>query len=240
MFEWLWRFFRRERERERKVEKRKKKLLRRFRRIRKKLRVSDLMTKNVITISPSKNLDEAAEILIKKKITGMPVMDGRFLVGEISEKDILKVVGKDDLKKLTKVERDKLKKVKVSEVMKKPICITEKVGVREAIKKMNELKIRRLLVIDENGNLVGILTKTDLMKRISRRKFKEKIFTKVDEMLKIIEKEGKISIAELSKRMELSQELIESWAKILEDHDLIEISYPTVGSPILKIKGLKE
>ncbi|HDH91505.1 MAG TPA: hypothetical protein ENF38_00975 [Candidatus Aenigmarchaeota archaeon] len=59
-------------------------------------------------------------------------------------------------------------------------------------------------------------------------------------MLKIIEKEGKISMAELSKRMELSQELIESWAKILEDHDLIEISYPTVGSPILKIKGLKE
>ena len=43
-------------------------------------------------------------------------------------------------------------------------------------------------------------------------------------------------IPKLSKELGIKTDIIEEWAKILEEHDLIEIEYPFVGSPKLKMK----
>lgn len=240
MFEWFLRLLKRRKREKRKVRVKRKRAVVLRRKKKRGLIVSDLMTRNLIYASPSMNLNEVVEMLLKKNITGMPVVDGKTLVGEISEKDVLEVVRKDDLRKIGSVDRERLRRIKVSEVMKKPICIADDAPIKKAVDKMNKLRIRRLLVLDAKGKLVGILTKTDLMKKLSKERIKEKISTKVDEMLRIIEREKQVSIAELSKRMRIPEELIESWAKVLEDHDLIELNYPTVGSPILRIKTLKE
>jgi hypothetical protein len=68
---------------------------------------------------------------------------------------------------------------------------------------------------------------------------RETICTKIDDMLKVLE-EGQIDFSKLSKRLEISEILVEEWAKILEEHDLAEIYYPPLGSPILKLKVTKE
>lgn len=54
------------------------------------IKVSDVMTKNVITIAPDATIEEAAQIMIDKKVGGLPVVkDKNKLLGMISETDVL-------------------------------------------------------------------------------------------------------------------------------------------------------
>lgn len=54
--------------------------------------VSDYMTTNLITVSPDTTIDAAVDILVKYKISGLPVVDeAGSLVGMLSEKDCLRV-----------------------------------------------------------------------------------------------------------------------------------------------------
>jgi acetoin utilization protein AcuB len=53
--------------------------------------VTELMTADVITVTPETPVEEAARIMADKKIGGLPVMDGDRLVGIITETDIFKV-----------------------------------------------------------------------------------------------------------------------------------------------------
>lgn len=55
-----------------------------------RLSVGQIMTKDPITISPDSPLREAAKIMLERKIGGLPVMDGRKLVGIITESDIFR------------------------------------------------------------------------------------------------------------------------------------------------------
>ena len=61
------------------------------------------------------------------------------------------------------------------------------------------------------------------------------MYAKIDEMVKMIEKES-LSISTISKRLNMWENLVEEWAKILEESGLIEINYRTIGNPILKFK----
>jgi predicted transcriptional regulator len=100
---------------------------------------------------------------------------------------------------------------------------------------MDKFKIRRLLVIDNKKRLVGIITRTDLLKGESKEKIKEKIYTKIDEMVKMVEKEN-LDVSTISKKLNVPENLVEEWAKILEENGLIEINYRAIGTPILKFK----
>jgi CBS domain-containing protein len=210
--------------------------LRRKKKIEEKvLLVSDLMTKNIIPVYSNQNLSEVAKLLIEKNISGAPVLDRNLFVGEISKTDILRIVNKNDLSELIKEDFEKLEKIMVYEIMKKPICILENETVEKAKKMMDKFKIRRLLVIDKKKRLIGIITRTDLLKGESKEKIKERVYTKIDEMVKMIEKES-LDISTISKRLNVPENLVEEWAKILEESGLIEINYRAIGSPILKFK----
>jgi CBS domain-containing protein len=56
-----------------------------------KLRVKDIMTENVITISPDMDLQTAVELMNDKNVRRLPVVDDEKLVGLITEKDVLKI-----------------------------------------------------------------------------------------------------------------------------------------------------
>ena len=54
------------------------------------IKVSEVMTKNVITVSPDATIEEAAQIMIDKKVGGLPVVkEKNALVGLITETDVL-------------------------------------------------------------------------------------------------------------------------------------------------------
>jgi len=57
-----------------------------------KLKVEEIMTKNVVTVAPDAPLEEAARIMADSKIGGLPVVDGDRLVGIITETDVFKTI----------------------------------------------------------------------------------------------------------------------------------------------------
>ena len=58
----------------------------------KTIRIKEIMTENVVTISPDATVKEAARIMLDKKIGCLPVVEGMSLIGIITETDILRYV----------------------------------------------------------------------------------------------------------------------------------------------------
>ncbi|MCS6848265.1 MAG: CBS domain-containing protein, partial [Anaerolineae bacterium] len=69
-----------------------------------KMRVELIMTENVVTVTPQTSLRDAAKLMIKHKISGLPVMDGSELVGIITESDIFRAVMAEEQPEPTEAE----------------------------------------------------------------------------------------------------------------------------------------
>lgn len=115
------------------------------------LRIEEVMTVNVLTLSPQITMKEALDIFQKERISGAPVKDGETLVGILSIEDLIKSLreGRVDLH--------------VADYMTKNlISINTFDPVVEALKVFAKSKVGRLPVLDQNKKLAGILTKGDI------------------------------------------------------------------------------
>lgn len=149
--------------------------------------VQEAMQKDVITLRRVEKIEEAAKILRAKKISGAPVVDeNNKMIGIVSEGDIMRLLefhspnlnlilpSPLDLIELPirmKSEYDEisagLKKaslVMVHEIMtKKLITISPEKSISDAAEQMDMHKVKRLPVLDEKGNLIGIITRGDII-----------------------------------------------------------------------------
>jgi len=143
------------------------------------MRVEDVMTKSPWTVRPDTSLKEVAEILVGQNISGVPVVDSESrVVGVVSEGDILLKetggVGSERgflarLLSFEPLEELKLDARTAAEAMTAPaITITRRRPVTEAAAKMLEEGVKRLPVVDEEGKLVGIVTRADLVRAFVR------------------------------------------------------------------------
>jgi CBS domain-containing protein len=143
------------------------------------MRVSDVMTTELLTVRSSTSLKAAAEILAAQKISGLPVVDPEnHVVGVLSEGDILfKESGEAERKSL--FERwlelplpDVVTKVEartVGEAMSAPaITIGPRRPLAEAAQTMIDNGVKRLPVVDEDAKLIGIVTRADLVRAFVR------------------------------------------------------------------------
>jgi len=117
--------------------------------------VAAVMTRAVITIGPDADVTEAAAILQRNHITGMPVLDDHHrVVGVLSEMDVLLRPGST-----------------VAAIMsKEPRTIEEEVPLSEAAEILMAQRIRRLPVV-RHGKLVGLISRTDLVTFFSRHQW---------------------------------------------------------------------
>ncbi len=106
-----------------------------------------------ITIGPDSKIREALELMRRYRISGVPVTKKGRLLGILTNRD---------LRFETRMN------IKVSEVMTKKNLVTAPVGttLEDAIKLLHEHRIEKLLVIDDNYNLKGLITIKDIEKRI--------------------------------------------------------------------------
>jgi CBS domain-containing protein len=141
------------------------------------MRVAELMTTDVVTVTPETPLRDAAAVLAERKISGLPVVDaeGR-VVGVLSEADIVAKAGG-----ATREHRllgwllepdldlaDKIAARTVSDAMSAPaITIDAHRRVHEAAKLMAAEGINRLPVVD-GERLVGIITRADVVRAFAR------------------------------------------------------------------------
>ncbi len=138
--------------------------------------VGDVMTRKVISISKYETIMNVADILTEKNISGLPVVDKENkVIGIITQADILSMVGvrrehtfKDLLKYMLgePLPQHKLGD-HVGDIMTSPaLTIGPDTNIAEAVKMMDEKRIRRLTVVDESGILIGILTRADVLKAV--------------------------------------------------------------------------
>ena len=64
--------------------------------------------------------------------------------------------------------------------------------------------------------------------------------TPIDDLFELVMKDGRVKITDAAKKFGVFEARIEEWAKILEDHGLIEIHYSAMGKPELRKKTIQE
>ena len=116
------------------------------------MEAKDIMTREVVTVSPSLPVKMLANLLIKNQISGAPVADKKGkIVGVVSETDLIAKKGKQ-----------------VKTIMSnKVVQITEETPVEEIARLMTVHKIRRLPVM-RGKSLVGIVSRADVVGAIAR------------------------------------------------------------------------
>jgi CBS domain-containing protein len=118
--------------------------------------VYDVMTPNVITISPNQTIEAAARIMTNHGISSVIVYDDKKPVGILTEKDILT--------RIVAVGHNP-RKVSVAEIMTPEIVTcTPDTPIEEACRIMQLKKIKKLAVI-ENDSMTGIISLTDIANR---------------------------------------------------------------------------
>jgi IMP dehydrogenase len=102
-----------------------------------------------VTIAPDRRLEDALALMRHFGISGLPVVDG--------EKRPIGILTKRD------VRFERRLTLKVSEVMTKdPVCVKETVGIDESKELLHRHRIEKLLVIDGDGRLKGLITIKDI------------------------------------------------------------------------------
>lgn len=141
------------------------------------MRVADVMTTDVITIGPDAPLKEAATVMVRSGISGLPVVDeNRAVVGIITEADFVTAEadrswGRQRRRLLASLygDADTPRARSVSDAMTAdPHSIDQNSSVTEAARKMIELGVKRLPVVTPDGFLVGIISRADVMGAFAR------------------------------------------------------------------------
>jgi CBS domain-containing protein len=142
------------------------------------MKVQDVMTRDVTTVAPATPLKDVARVLTDLGVSGVPVVEDDAVVGVVSEADILvKERGVQPphhgLVGLLFSEGvhvgEKLRAVSAGEAMTSPaITISPDRPVAEAAGRMIDASVNRLPVVDEDGALVGIVTRADLVRAFVR------------------------------------------------------------------------
>lgn len=150
------------------------------------LLAKDIMTKKVITISKDATLAELAKLLIKNKISGVPIVDKREeLVGIVTEADLIikesnlpfplsfSFAFLESYESYTKSTKEYLE-TRVEEVMSTNVkTAREDMPISKVVNIMINNNINRLPVLNNDGKLTGIITRADVIKSMIKKSEKK-------------------------------------------------------------------
>jgi len=130
--------------------------------------VGTLMRRNFISVAPSESLLEADRIMRLARIRHLPVVEGGWLVGVLSHRDVLDA-SLARLEQRDPAERtDHLRSIPISEVMQRnPYTADPHTTLADAARRMLRLKIGCLPVVrrgSDGEELVGLITESDLLR----------------------------------------------------------------------------
>jgi CBS domain-containing protein len=127
------------------------------------MKARDVMNARVTAATPRAVARDLALQLLSGMYSGLPVVD--------SESNVVGVVTEFDLLNAVRQGRD-LQTTKADEIMTKPaICVQEDEDIERVIAKMTDKNIIRLPVIAEDGRLVGVIARADILSRMIEPEF---------------------------------------------------------------------
>jgi CBS domain-containing protein len=146
------------------------------------LTVKDIMTTDVVSLSPRTDIGSAANLLLEKRINGVPVVDEQDkMVGILCQSDLIVQQKKfpvpslftllDGFIPLTSMKRfeadiQKMSAATVADAMTpNPVTVTPQTTIEEAASIMVDKNVHTLPVVDR-GKLVGVVGKEDILKTL--------------------------------------------------------------------------
>lgn len=143
------------------------------------LRIRDVMTTDVVTVTPDTPLAQVVELLLRRAIKAVPVIDGKGVVGIITGGDLLSRGGMplslDMQCALPSAMRDEhvrcldFKDLRAADVMTRPVqTLNIKTKVSDAMQFMAKGGLKRLPVVADDGGLMGIVSRADVLKAMGR------------------------------------------------------------------------
>lgn len=139
--------------------------------------VGDVMTTAVVAAHEAAAFKEIVESLTTNNVSAVPVIDAqRTVIGVVSETDLLARLAPGNLQlprghrlSAHRELRQKLHAATAGQLMTAPAVVTSAdVSVAQAARLAVESRVRRLPVVDPDGRLIGIVTKTDLLRAFLR------------------------------------------------------------------------
>jgi CBS domain-containing protein len=140
------------------------------------MKVANAMSKKVDYVTPDTRVKEFSKLIFSHHINGVPVVEGKKLVGIITERDILQQffpsikeyiedpVNEANFERMEK-KVNRIFEMRARQIMKKrPIIIQEDAPILEALSKMFTHQVGRLPVIDNKKHMVGIIAQGDIFK----------------------------------------------------------------------------
>jgi len=136
------------------------------------MKVSEIMTKQVISITPQTSAEVCAKLMIENSIGSVVVVD---------EEDItIGIITKENLIKHVIAQKADAETVKASEIMTSPvIVINQNLTLTEAMEMMFKESIRHLVITDSNRKIEGICTDSDIFKVVPQLIFLEQEYIKM-------------------------------------------------------------
>jgi len=132
--------------------------------MKKRVPVSQIMTKNVVTLSTKDDLVTAEELFKKNRIRHIPVTSGKDVLGMLSYTDLMRISFADAIDEHEKdVDTMIYNMFTIEQVMVKDvICVSSQATVHEVAVFLAQKEFHALPVVDDD-KLVGIVTTTDLI-----------------------------------------------------------------------------
>jgi len=119
-------------------------------------RVKDILTRDVITIDEGQSFAKAIEKIALQRISCVVVLRHQKPVGLVTERDVVALANRQ-----ISIDHP------INMTMMRPIvCISENTDILEATSIMETQNIRRLLVVDDRGNLAGIITQSNILQSL--------------------------------------------------------------------------
>ncbi|MFF0558390.1 CBS domain-containing protein [Streptomyces sp. NPDC004266] len=136
-------------------------------------RIGELMTREVVSVRGDASFKEVARTLSQHRVTAVPVLNGGGrVVGVVSEGDLLRKTAdqaaapgdRPAVPNLEAWERAKAEGTRAEELMSAPaVCARPDWTVAETARLMEVQGIKRLVVVDDEDRLVGIVSRRDLL-----------------------------------------------------------------------------
>ena len=124
------------------------------------VQIRNVMTSNVATVSPLTPLVTVCKMMRKRKISCVLVMDGKKILGIISERDLVRTISR---------KGGDLIGSNASDAMSSPVeTLTTDVALEKAVQLMRQQGYRRFPILNEDGALIGIVTRSDVLRTFTR------------------------------------------------------------------------
>ncbi len=140
--------------------------------------IDEVMSRDVFVVSRDASLSSSLKEMSKRSVSCIVVVSESKPIGILTERDIGRLL----------IQYKELSSLRIEEVMSKSIkTVSKMISLNEAVDQMRSKKLRRLVVVDDDGNIEGLATQSDLVKGLEG-KYIERLHKIINQKNEIIYK----------------------------------------------------